>query len=141
MSHNSQGFSCFVKVISTRFSEWNLTFHFSIFFSSKFRFIIPAKHTPERFRIFLPQLRVFIAANFLSCRFPLLHTYFQNCKYPQLPVSTAPDFHCREFPQLPVSTVPDFHCREFPQLHAGLRSNHPPRCLQFLKQRGVAMFL
>jgi hypothetical protein len=29
MSHNSQGFSCFVKVISTRFSEWNLTFHFS----------------------------------------------------------------------------------------------------------------
>jgi len=30
MSHNSQGFSCFVKVISTHFSEWNLTFHFSI---------------------------------------------------------------------------------------------------------------
>jgi len=26
MSHNSQGFSCFVKVISTRFSEWKAVF-------------------------------------------------------------------------------------------------------------------
>jgi hypothetical protein len=52
MSHNNQGFSCFVKVISTRFSEWNLTFHFSKAIAMPSRPITAPYDRPVNYELF-----------------------------------------------------------------------------------------